>query len=254
MEGSGDSENNYGVIQRSMDKLFQVQAKMKAHGWNFENNASQLEIYNEAINDLLAQDSNGRSVVRSFNKNNIKHVGTSETHIENLSIHSVNQVSDVLNLLTLATSCRSVASTKMNEKSSRSHSVFMLRVSATHLKSGQVRHGKLVLIDLAGSEKIDKSGVQGEQLKEANAINVSLSSLSNVIQALSKKQKHVPFRDSTLTYLLQNCLGGDSKCLMMVNVSPLIDHATETISSLRFAQKVNACVVGVAKKQGENKK
>lgn len=126
----------------------------------------------------------------------------------------------------------------------------MLRASAVHESSGATRKGHLVLIDLAGSERLDQSGVVGEQLKEATAINKSLSALGNVIVALSKKQKHVPFRDSALTYLLQNCLGGDSKCLMLVNVSPAATHTAETLCSLRFAQKVNACEVGVAKKHG----
>jgi len=124
----------------------------------------------------------------------------------------------------------------------------MLKVSARHTNSGQTRAGRLVLIDLAGSERLDQSGAQGVQLKEAQAINKSLSALGNVIVALGNKQSHVPFRDSKLTYLLQNCLGGDSKCLMLVNVSPAVAHVNETLCSLRFAQKVNSCEVGSAKK------
>ena len=137
---------------------------------------------------------------------------------------------------------------RCNAASSRSHSVFQLTVNATNAKLGQTRRGNLVLIDLAGSERIDQSGVTGEQLKEAQAINKSLSALGNVIVALSNKQKHIPFRDSKLTYLLQNCLSGDSKCLMLVNVSPASQYQGETLCSLRFAQKVNACEVGVAKR------
>jgi hypothetical protein len=97
---------------------------------------------------------------------------------------------------------------------------------------------------------MDASGVVGEQLKEALAINTSLSSLGNVVRALAQKQAHVPFRDSTLTYLLQTCLGGNAKCLMLVNVSPAAANTSETLCSLRFAQKVNSTVTGVAKKHG----
>jgi kinesin family protein C1 len=170
--------------------------------------------------------------------------------VSNLSSHRVSEVSDVLDLLRTAQAHRTVAATKMNAQSSRSHSVFLLKASARHALNGQTRNGHLVLVDLAGSERIEQSGVQGEQLKEAVAINKSLSSLGNVIVALSKKQAHVPFRDSTLTHLLQHCLGGDSKCLMLVNVSPAPVNSSETLCSLRFAQKVNSCEVGVAKKHG----
>mmetsp|Transcript_2219 Transcript_2219/g.2751 ORF Transcript_2219/g.2751 Transcript_2219/m.2751 type:complete len:487 (-) Transcript_2219:163-1623(-) len=256
MEGNPNDPKEFGVIQNSMHKLFDVQTKMKLSGWTFENTASQLEIYNETIKDLLVQhkdaSSNG-SANKTYNKDAIKHDGN-KTYITNLNEYNINKVSDVLDLLSIAQSSRSVASTKMNSQSSRSHSVFILKVKAIHEKSNMIREGKLVLIDLAGSERIESSGVKGEQLKEAQCINLSLSSLSTVIQALSKKQKHIPYRNSTLTYLLQNCLGGDSKVLMMVNVSPLNYHTTETVSSLRFAQTVNACEVGVAKKNGENSK
>lgn len=253
MEGNSETPENYGVIQKSVSKLFQVQAKMEQSGWVFENSVSELEIHNESVNDLLAIDSKEGLSVKTLPKDCIQHVG-SETKVKELTIHNVNDVASILSLISSAQSSRSVAETRMNVSSSRSHSVFMLSVKGTHEKSGQVRNGKLVLIDLAGSERIDKSGVVGKQLEEAKSINKSLSSLSNVIEAISKKQAHVPYRNSTLTYLLQNCLGGESKCLMMVNVSPLMAHSNETISSLRFAQKVNACEVGVAKKNGENSK
>ena len=213
---------------------------------------SYVELYNEDIRDLLAPTGGGAAAAAANlgGMGAVKHGVQGQTEVAGLVGEAVACQEDVLELLRRAQAARSVATTKMNARSSRSHAVFMLRVDAAHAASGQTRVGNLVLVDLAGSERLDQSGAQGEQLKEALAINKSLSSLGNVIMALGKKQKHVPFRDSTLTYLLQNCLGGESKCLMMVNVSPCTEHTPETLCSLRFAQKVNATEVGVAKKHG----
>ena len=246
MEGAiGGDGSELGIIPRSVERLFEVRDRMiSLQGWQFDMQASQLEIYNENIRDLLVSPGNAPS--EEFK---IKHgARDGSTTVTNLTSHVVSKQQDVLNLLKLAQSNRSVAATKCNAQSSRSHSVFLLTVSAVHPESGQTRRGRLVLVDLAGSERLDQSGAQGVQLKEAQAINKSLSALGNVIVALGNKQNHVPFRDSKLTYLLQNCLGGDSKCLMLVNVSPAVPHVNETLCSLRFAQKVNACEVGPAKK------
>ena len=132
----------------------------------------------------------------------------------------------------------------MNAVSSRSHTIFMLYVTGEHVASGSKLSGCLNLVDLAGSERVGRSGAEGARLKEACAINKSLSCLGDVFQALSHKQAHVPYRNSKLTYLLQPCLGGDGKTLMFVNINPEAPSAEESACSLKFAAQVNAVELG----------
>jgi hypothetical protein len=127
----------------------------------------------------------------------------------------------------------------------------LLSVSLSLTHSPQFSTGVLNLIDLAGSERVKDSGASGVRMKEAQAINTSLSALSDVMSALGTKQQHVPFRNSKLTYLLQPCLGGDAKTLMFVNAAPTGQFSNETLCSLRFAAKVNACEIShQTKKKG----
>jgi len=246
-----------GIIPRSVAKLFSAARKMQEEqGWVTEISVSHLEIYNDEIRDLLATaagaGSGGGGISGKLGgMSSVKHdFSSGQTQVANLTSHAVADAAAVQQLLRTASANRSVATTKMNARSSRSHAVFWLKVASHHPASGASRTGGLSLVDLAGSERLEASGVAGEQLKEALAINKSLSSLGNVVRALAQKQAHVPFRDSTLTYMLQTCLGGNAKCLMLVNVSPATTNTSETLCSLRFAQKVNSTGVGIAKKHG----
>ena len=132
----------------------------------------------------------------------------------------------------------------MNAQSSRSHTLFLLYITGTHAASGQTLSGCLNLVDLAGSERTGRSGAEGQRMKEACAINKSLSTLGDVFKAIGEGAKHVPYRNSKLTHLLAPCLGGDGKTLMLVNVAPEPESAEESMHSLQFAAKVNAVELG----------
>merc|ERR1719316_2093064 len=129
----------------------------------------------------------------------------------------------------------------MNATSSRSHSVFALYLRGTNAERKEELHGALHLVDLAGSERLERSGAEGDRLRETQHINKSLSCLTSVFVAKAENHAHVPFRDSKLTHLMEPCLSGHGKTLMMVNVSPETSNAHETICSLRFAARVSQC-------------
>ncbi|KAL8237803.1 hypothetical protein R6Q59_018884 [Mikania micrantha] len=250
MMGTPGSYDDKGLIPRSLEQIFEAQQKLKDQGWKYEMQVSMLEIYNETIRDLLSSNKSC-STDSSGNKQQyaIKHDANGSTHVSDLTILDVRSSKEVSFLLNRAALSRSVGKTQMNEQSSRSHFVFTLRISGVNETLEQHVHGVLNLIDLAGSERLSKSGSTGDRLKETQAINRSLSSLSDVIFALAKKEEHIPYRNSKLTYLLQPCLGGDSKTLMVVNVSPAPSSVSESLCSLRFAARVNACEISIPRRQ-----
>ena len=183
----------------------------------------------------------------------IRHLPNStRTIVTDLTVVPVESPEAVLSLLKRAGHNRAVAETLCNDRSSRSHSVFMLKIAGTNPATGESIEGLLNLIDLAGSERLSQSGSTGDRLKETQAINKSLSSLGDVISSLANKDSHVPYRNSKLTYLLQHSLGGNSKTLMFVNVSPALNNFNETLCSLRFATKVNSCQIGTARRNQKN--
>ncbi|KAE8728554.1 Kinesin-1 [Hibiscus syriacus] len=253
MIGRPEAPEQKGLIPRSLEQIFQSSQSLQEQGWKYKMQASMLEIYNETIRDLLSTNrsidpTRGESAV-SGKQYTIKHDLNGNTYVSDLTIVDVSTMTEISSLLRLAAQSRSVGRTQMNEQSSRSHMVFSLRISGMNEGTEQQVQGVLNLIDLAGSERLSKSGATGDRLKETQAINKSLSCLSDVIFALAKKEDHVPFRNSKLTYLLQPCLGGDSKTLMFVNVSPDPTSVGESLCSLRFAARVNACEIGVPRRQ-----
>ncbi|CAA3008959.1 kinesin KIN-14N [Olea europaea subsp. europaea] len=206
MMGKPGIPDQKGLIPRSLEQVFETRQTLQSQGWKYEMQVSMLEIYNETIRDLLATNRLGFDAHRAENMGKqyaIKHDANGNTHVSDLTVVDVHSSKEVSYLLELAAHSRSVGKTQMNEQSSRSHFVFTLRIFGINEGTDQQVQGILNLIDLAGSERLSKSGSTGDRLKETQAINKSLFSLSDVIFALAKKEEHVPFRNSKLTYLLQ---------------------------------------------------
>ncbi|KAJ3389382.1 kinesin-like nuclear fusion protein [Entophlyctis sp. JEL0112] len=243
MEGSGPSsvDGCEGMIPRAVTQIFDTAAALRDKGWTYSFEAWFIEIYNETIRDLLVGATGGSvRVTGGKEKYEIRHVA-GKTVVTDVTVVPVTNGKEVTTILKRASSNRAVAATNSNEHSSRSHSVFTLRLMGHNSITDESCEGVLNLIDLAGSERLSVSGSVGERLKETQAINKSLSALGDVIYALANKdQQHVPYRNSKLTYLLQNSLGGNSKTLMFVNVSPNPASFNETLCSLRFATKVRS--------------
>ena len=235
MEGQGMAT---GIIQRSIDKVFDIVSDMEGEGWAFQFTANVVEIYNENIKDLLSADEK---------KVEIRQLGD-EMVLSNCVEHAVKDRNEVLSLLEIARRNRSVGATQSNEGSSRSHSVFTFKVKMSNPVMKEHRDGVFNFVDLAGSERLNVSKVEGERLKETQNINKSLSVLGNVMTALAKKEQHVPFRDSKLTFLLKEYLQGNARVLMFVNIAAEKRHYGETICSLRFASKVSECKFGPAQR------
>lgn len=244
MEG-GSTPETEGMIPRAIEMMFRETDALKDRGWEYKMHGQFLEIYNETINDLLGSGD------FDSKKHEIKHGPngkTTVTEVVNIPLDSPNQVS---RLLATANRRRAVAATLMNERSSRSHSVFTLKVTGHNPLTGESCDGALNLVDLAGSERLNSSGAGDNKarLQETISINSSLSALKDVIEKLGHGDvKHVPYRNSKLTYLLQTSLSGQSKTLMLCNLSPLAAHASESLCSLRFAKLVNNTTLGTARK------
>ncbi|KAE9607258.1 putative plus-end-directed kinesin ATPase transcription factor bZIP family [Lupinus albus] len=227
-----------GMTPRIFEFLFaRIQAEedsRRDENLKYNCKCSFLEIYNEQITDLLDPSSTNLLLREDVKKG---------VYVENLSEFEVQSVSDIIGLLIQGSANRKVAATNMNRESSRSHSVFTCVIESTWEKDSTTnyRFARLNLVDLAGSERQKTSGAEGERLKEAASINKSLSTLGHVIMILvdvaNGRQRHVPYRDSRLTFLLQDSLGGNSKTMIIANVSPSICCNAETLNTLKFAQR-----------------
>ncbi|GCB69961.1 hypothetical protein scyTo_0010674 [Scyliorhinus torazame] len=232
MEGVRAVPELRGIIPNSFAHIFGHIAKSEGDT-RFLVRVSYLEIYNEEVRDLLGKDQSQRLEVKER-----PDVGV---YIKDLSGYVVNNADDMDRIMTLGNKNRSVGATNMNEHSSRSHAIFTITIECSEKGIDgniHVRMGKLHLVDLAGSERQGKTGATGQRLKEATKINLSLSTLGNVISALvDGKSTHVPYRNSKLTRLLQDSLGGNSKTMMCANIGPADYNYDETISTLRYANR-----------------
>ncbi|XP_041977120.1 protein claret segregational [Aricia agestis] len=239
MEGGSGGPDQYGIVPRAINMIFTCMEDLKRMGWELTIRASFLEIYNEIIYDLLDSSKDQES-------HEIKMVNSKGTdlYVSNLREEEVKSSHDFIRLLIFAQRNRQTAATLNNERSSRSHSVAQIKISAINEKRKEKFTSNLNLVDLAGSE----SGKTTQRMDETKHINRSLSELSKVILSLQTNQSHIPYRNSKLTHLLMPSLGGNSKTLMLVNVNQFDESFNETLNSLRFATKVNSVKTIKAKK------
>lgn len=227
---TGDPEAR-GVIPRITEQIF---ASILASESNIEYivKVSYMEIYMERIRDLLVPQNDNLPVHEEKAKG---------VYVKGLQEVFVNSVEEVYHILDAGGAARATASTNMNQESSRSHSIFLVTIQQKNLDSGSQKTGQLFLVDLAGSEKVGKTGASGQTLEEAKKINKSLSALGMVINALTDgKSTHIPYRDSKLTRILQESLGGNSRTTLIINCSPSSYNDAETVSTLRFGVRAKS--------------
>ncbi|XP_011652945.1 kinesin-like protein KIN-14I isoform X2 [Cucumis sativus] len=233
------TEKSQGVNYRALGDLFLI-ADQRKETYRYDVSVQMIEIYNEQVRDLLVTDgSNKRLEIRNSSQNGLS--------VPDANLVSVSSTLDIISLMNLGQRNRAVGATALNDRSSRSHSCLTVHVQGRDLTSGAILRGCMHLVDLAGSERVDKSEVTGDRLKEAQHINKSLSALGDVIASLAQKNPHVPYRNSKLTQLLQDSLGGQAKTLMFVHISPEPDAIGETLSTLKFAERVATVELGAAR-------
>lgn len=230
MEGKWEAEEHRGVIYNCINHIFTHISSSRNEQYLVR--ASYLEIYQEELRDLLSKDQK---------KLEIKERPDGGVYVKDLLAFVTNSAEAIQKVMSDGNAHRSVGRTNMNEHSSRSHAIFVITVECSHVGPDGENHitvGRLNLVDLAGSERQAKTGATGERFKEATKINLSLSALGNVISALvDKKSSHVPYRDSKLTRLLQDSLGGNSKTVMVACIGPASYNYEETLGTLRYANR-----------------
>mmetsp|Transcript_30385 Transcript_30385/g.58413 ORF Transcript_30385/g.58413 Transcript_30385/m.58413 type:complete len:881 (+) Transcript_30385:714-3356(+) len=237
--GEERPEEARGVNYRTISELFQV-AEQRGAETEYSFLVSMLEVYNDQLRDLMVPDRRLKLEVRQAREPE-----------GGVDIHGLEEVGpitggmeQVMDLFRQGVSNRATAQTAMNTDSSRSHSLLRIRVRSRNKLTGELGSAKLWLVDLAGSERLSRSEATGERLKEAQHINKSLSALGDCIAALAQRTSHVPYRNSKLTQVLQDSLGGDAKTLMYIQVSPTEDDAGETLCTLNFGNRVKGVVLG----------
>ncbi|KZF25141.1 kinesin heavy chain [Xylona heveae TC161] len=226
-----DDDDTKGIIPRIVEQIF---ASILASPGNIEYTVrvSYMEIYMERIRDLLAPQNDNLPVHEEKNRG---------VYVKGLLEIYVSSVQEVYEVMRRGGNARAVAATNMNQESSRSHSIFVITITQKNVETGSAKSGQLFLVDLAGSEKVGKTGASGQTLEEAKKINKSLSALGMVINSLTDgKSTHIPYRDSKLTRILQESLGGNSRTTLIINCSPSSYNDAETISTLRFGVRAKS--------------
>jgi len=239
-----ESEKNKGILPRACEDLFYHLKRMGVQDEDpqkyatsdtctFTVKCSMVELYVDTLYDLLDTKNKDKKI-------EIRQNPSGGTFLQGVQETSVSSAEELLNVLNQGNKLRQVHKTDMNDRSSRSHTIFTVSIyiSMSSQTKSYATKSKILFVDLAGSERVSKSNSVGERFKEAQHINKSLSCLGDVIAALSTKSQHVPYRNSKLTLLLQDCLGGNSKTVMFANISPCADSISETMSTLQFASRV----------------
>jgi len=234
------NEEHPGLAPRSIHALFDViQRESKRAEKTFKVRAYMIEVYKQDILDLLVdhrqpqRDEKGKAVHLEVKRD----MARGMMYVENVTEREISSPEELMATLAEGEKRRHVTATRMNAASSRSHLLLSIIIECTNKESEQVIYGKITLCDLAGSERPKKSEVSGDALKEAIEINKSLSALGDVIEALTKGAKSVPYRNHKLTMLMQDSLGGTAKTLMFVNCSPANSNSEETLMSLKWASR-----------------
>ncbi|PMD21318.1 kinesin heavy chain [Hyaloscypha hepaticicola] len=226
-----DNDEGRGVIPRIVEQIF-ASILSSPGSIEYTVRVSYMEIYMERIRDLLAPHNDNLPVHEEKNRG---------VYVKGLLEIYVSSVQEVYEVMRRGGSARAVASTNMNAESSRSHSIFVITITQKNVETGSAKSGQLFLVDLAGSEKVGKTGASGQTLEEAKKINKSLSALGMVINNLTDgKSSHIPYRDSKLTRILQESLGGNSRTTLIINCSPSSYNDAETLSTLRFGMRAKA--------------
>ncbi|XP_054651557.1 kinesin-like protein KIF3C [Dunckerocampus dactyliophorus] len=231
MQGVPGDPERRGVIPNSFHHIFTHISRTQNQKYLVR--SSYLEIYQEEIRDLLRKDNN--------RKLELKENPDYGVYVKDLSSVVTKNAAEIQHVMNLGDQSRSVGITNMNERSSRSHAIFVVTVECSQEGpdgEDHIRVGKLNMVDLAGSERQSKTGAKGKRLKEATKINLSLSALGNVISALvDGRSSHVPYRDSKLTRLLQDSLGGNARTVMIATVGPSHRNHAESLATLRYASR-----------------
>lgn len=231
MGTSIEDEMGKGVTPRIVEQIFSSIMSSPAN-IEYTVRVSYMEIYMERIRDLLQPQNDNLPVHEEKNRG---------VYVKGLLELYVSSVQEVFEVMTRGGNARAVAATNMNQESSRSHSIFVITITQKNVETGSAKSGQLFLVDLAGSEKVGKTGASGQTLEEAKKINKSLSALGMVINALTDgKSSHIPYRDSKLTRILQESLGGNSRTTLIINCSPSSYNDAETLSTLRFGMRAKS--------------
>ncbi|CAL9076791.1 unnamed protein product [Musa acuminata var. zebrina] len=229
------SESNPGLTPRATAELFRV-IKHDSSKYSFSLKAYMVELYQDTLVDLLLPKNAKRL------KLEIKKDTKGLVSIENATIMQISNFDELRAIISRGSEQRHTAGTHMNDESSRSHLILSIIIESTNLQTQSLARGKISFVDLAGSERVKKSGSLGNQLKEAQSINKSLSALADVIGALCSDGQHIPYRNHKLTMLMSDSLGGNAKTLMFVNVSPAESNLEETYNSLMYASRVRSII------------